>query len=184
MTLTRRFADLALATKIVLLVGLMGVISIAITVYSLANMRGIDQQYRALIATEAQSALHIGDAALRLSDASRLVYAVLTEQEESSMRATLGDLAVLQSQFNEKLNQVGGLLPAKSQRLQAISQESARAFKLAQDIINAAARWRGDRALLIIHDQFEPSLRALRQEMEALRNGSIHDFETASVHLK
>ena len=184
MTLTRRFADLALATKIVLLVGLLGVISIAITAYSLANMRGIDQQYRALINTEAQSALHIGDAALHLSDASRLVYAVLTEQEESSMRATLGDLAVLQSQFNEKLNQVGGLLPAKSQRLQAIAQESARAFKLAQDIINAAARWRGDRALLLIHEQFEPTLSALRQDMETLQKGSIRDFEAASVQLK
>lgn len=184
MILTRRFADLALATKIVLLVGLMGVISIAITVYALVNMRGIDQQYRALIATEAQSALLIGDAALRLSDASRLVYAVLTEQEESSMHATLGNVAVLQGQFNEKLNKVGGLLPPKVQRLQAISQESARAFTLAQDIINAAARWRGDRALQIIHDQFEPSLRALHEDMEALRNGSIHDFEIASVHLK
>lgn len=184
MTLTRRFADLALATKIVLLVGLMGVISIAITVYALVNMRGIDQQYRALIHTEAQSALHIGDAALRLSDASRLVYAVLTEQEEGSMHATLGHVAVLQGQFNEKLNEVGGLLPAKAQSLRAISQESARAFKLAQDIINAAARWRGDRALQIIHDQFEPSLRALRQDMQALRNGSIHDFETASINLK
>ncbi|GKS98994.1 hypothetical protein AVKW3434_06420 [Acidovorax sp. SUPP3434] len=96
----RSFSHLPLTAKIVFLVGLMGVISTASMLYATSKMRGIDQQYNALIAREAQSALHIGDAALLLSESSRLVYAALTEQDEATMRAALTRLAQLQAQFN------------------------------------------------------------------------------------
>ena len=90
MALTKRFTNLTLASKIVLLVALMGAISMAITAYTLANMRSIDQKYRTLIATKARSALLLSEAALLLSDANRLVYAELTEQEASAIRTALG----------------------------------------------------------------------------------------------
>ena len=184
MTLAQRFTHLALATKIVLLVALMGAVSVAITVYALVNMRGIDQQYRALIATEARSALLLSEAALLLSDTSRLVYAVLTEQEESSIHAALAPLASLQTQFKAKLHDTALLLPAKAAALSAITQQSEQAFTLAGDIVHAAARWRGDQALRIIHAQFEPARQTLRHDLERLASGSVADFEAAAVQLQ
>ena len=184
MTLTQRFANLALASKIVLLVALMGAVSVAITVYALTNMRSIDQQYRTLIATEARSALLLSEAALLLSDASRLMYAVLTEQEESAIRAALVPLAALQTQFGAKLEQTAALLPAKARALDAIAQQSRQAFLLAGDIVNAAGRWRGDQALRIIHGQFEPARQGLRSELETLSRDSVAGFEAAALELK
>lgn len=184
MRVSQRLANLALATKIVLLVGLMGVVSVAVMVYALVNMRHIDQQYRALIATEARSALYLSEAALHLSDASRLVYAVLTQQEASSIRATLPALATLQTQFNAKLQQTAALLPGKTASFDAIAQQSKKAFALASDIIHSAARWRGDKALRTIHAEFEPTQQTLRQNLALLANGSVSDFETAAIQLK
>lgn len=40
----KRLADLALTTKIVLLVAMMGLIALTITTYALASMRSIDRQ--------------------------------------------------------------------------------------------------------------------------------------------
>ena len=184
MALTKRFTNLTLASKIVLLVALMGAISMAITAYTLANMRSIDQQYRTLIATKARSALLLSEAALLLSDANRLVYAVLTEQEASAIRTALGSLAVLQTQFGTKLEQSAVLLPTKLSALDAIAQQSHQAFSLAGDIVNAAGRWRGDQALRIIHSQFEPANQSLRNDLETLTRESVADFESAALELK
>ncbi len=184
MALTKRFTNLTLASKIVLLVALMGAISMAITAYTLANMRSIDQKYRTLIATKARSALLLSEAALLLSDANRLVYAVLTEQEASAIRTALGSLAVLQTQFGTKLEQSAVLLPTKLSALDAIAQQSHQAFSLAGDIVNAAGRWRGDQALRIIHSQFEPANQSLRNDLETLTRESVADFESAALELK
>lgn len=180
----QRFANLALATKIVLLVALMGAVSVALMVYALANMRSIEQQYRALVANEARSALYLSEAALHLSDASRLVYAVLTQQEASSIQAALPALATLQTQFNAQLKQTAALLPHKAASFDAITQSSNKAFALASDIIHSAARWRGDKALHTIHAEFEPIQQTLRQNLTLLANGSVSDFETAAIQLK
>lgn len=184
MKLSQRFAHLALARKIVLLVALMGAVSVAISVYALAHIRSIDQQYRALIANEARSALLLSEAALLLSDASRLMYAVLTEQEESAIRAARVPLAALQTQFGAKLAQSAALLPAKATQLQALAQQSHQAFLLAGDVVDAAGRWRGDQALRIIHSQFEPVQQSLRSALAALSSGSVADFESAALQLK
>lgn len=184
MKLSQRFAHLALARKIVLLVALMGAVSVAISVYALAHIRSIDQQYRALIANEARSALLLSEAALLLSDASRLMYAVLTEQEESAIRAARVPLAALQTQFGAKLAQSAALLPAKATQLQALAQQSHQAFLLAGDVVDAAGRWRGDQALRIIHSQFEPVRQDLRSALAGLASGSVADFESAALQLK
>ncbi|MDA8444387.1 hybrid sensor histidine kinase/response regulator [Paracidovorax valerianellae] len=183
MPLSRYFSHLPLTAKIVFLVGLMGLISSASMFYATSEMRGIDQQYNALIEREAQSALHISDAALVLSESSRLVYAVLTEQDETAMRSALTSLEQLQAQFNQQIDTTEALVPANARQLQSIRQGATGAFALAARIVDAASRWRGDRALQIIHGEFEPALRALQGEMNRQRNDSIAQFQESSVRL-
>ena len=97
------FSHWRLTSKIVFLVALMGAISVVVAAYSMRQMRSIDAQYAALIDKEAQGALHISDAALLLAESNRIVYAVLTAQEEAAMRAELSQLAQLQAQFHGKI---------------------------------------------------------------------------------
>lgn len=179
----KRLVNLSLTSKIVLLVALMGVITLAITTYALASMRSIDRQYRALITHEAQAALRVGAAARHLGDAGRIAYKVLTERDEDAMRDALGDLASVQAQFNAELRFIGMLLPHKAVQLQAIAGQSQQVFALAVRIIDAATRWRGDQALELIDTQFEPAVAALRQNMDGLRNGSVTAFEASSQQL-
>lgn len=179
----KHFSNLSIAVKIVLLVGLLGVISVAVTLYSMANMRGVNNDYSALISHEAKGALLISDASLDLSDSSRLVYAVLTEQEEEKIRANQAVLSRLHREFTEKINEVKVLIPRKNVQINEITAHAAKVFDTAALIIDAASRWRGDRALLIIHDEFEPALAVLQQKMDVMRDDSILDFETTSTRL-
>ena len=173
----------SLTAKVVFLVALMGAISSVVAAYVTFQVHSIDQQYAGLINQEAQGALHITDAALLLSESNRVVFAVLTEQEEVAMRAALGTLGQLQAQFNAKMTGALTLMPDEATPVQRIRQQADISFLLAQRIVEAAARWRGDLALQIIHNDFEPVLRALQQDMAQLRERSVTDFQRSSARL-
>ncbi|SFD80877.1 hybrid sensor histidine kinase/response regulator [Paracidovorax konjaci] len=179
----RQLSHLPLTAKVVFLVALMGVISIATAVYTTVTMRGITDDYKALIDREAQSALHVSDAALLLGESSRLVYAVLTEQNENTMRGALVSLERLQAQFQAQIETTERLVPGDAGALRSIREQAAQSFALAARIVDAASRWRGDRALQIIHGEFEPTLRALQQAMNRQRDESTNRFQTASARL-
>lgn len=185
MTWAQRFSNLALARKIVLLVALMGMVSLAINAYALTNMRSIEQQYRALVATEARSALHLSEAGLLLNDASRLAYAALTQQAPAHLRAARVQLLNLQTQFNAKLQHTAALLPPdKAPALATIDQQAAHAFALASEIVNATADGQVEHAQHLLHGQFEPVRQTLRHNLETLSHGSVADFGAATAQLK
>ena len=185
MALTKRFINLTLARKIVLLVALMGTISVAIHAYALANMRSIDQQYRALVATQARSALHLSEAGRLLSDANQLAYAALTQQAPTHLRAARMQLLNLQMQFNAKLQHTAALLPPdKAVALATIDQQAAHAFALASEIVNATADGQVEHAQHLLHGQFEPVRQTLRHHLETLSHGSVADFGAATAQLQ
>ena len=184
MPLSQRFANLALAQKIVLLVALMGAMSVGIAAYTLANVRSIDQQYRTLIATEARSVLLLSEAALLLGDANQLVHTALTEPQESAISAVQLPLAALQTQFVVKLEQAALLLPAKAPALEAVAQQSRQIFSLASDTLKAAGRGQRQQAQGVVSSQFEPLRQHLRSTLAGLNRDSLADFKAAVLELK
>lgn len=180
---SKRLTNLAITTKIALLVALMGVAALAITAYAVTRMSSINDQYRALILHEGTGALRIGDTAQHLSDASRLAYSVLTEQDETTMRAALVQLSDLKSHYDNGLLSIAKLLPDKRADLSEISSQSNQVFEHASTIIDAAARWRGDKALQIINQQFEPALKVLRSRLDSLQSESVGQFDSSSMRL-
>ena len=177
------FSNLKLTSKIVLLVALLGTLAVIITFYSMASLYAVDRDYRALLDKDAQASTLVNAALLDLSDASRLVFAVLTEQEAAKMRASQLQLDQQQEKFLQKINTIRPLVRGSSEQLDQILQQQQRVFALAAEIIDAAARWRGDRSLNIIHQQFDPELNALRKNMDNLRDQIIAHFQDSSAQL-
>ncbi|UCU99739.1 ATP-binding protein [Acidovorax radicis] len=177
------FVNMRFASKIVMLVGLMGLIALTITTYTLAHTRSINRQYSQLLAHEARGALIIAAAAQHLSNASRIAYTVLTEPDESRMLAQLVKLKSMEQQYNTEMHNFKQLLPTMAVEVDSMTSQSLRVFDMASRIIESAARWRGDRALQIIDTEFEPALGALRSDMDALRDRSVQQFQTASSDL-
>ncbi|WP_415034571.1 response regulator [Azonexus sp.] len=179
----RFFNTLSLTNKIVSLVVLLGALAVSITVYSLADLRTIDRAYRALLEHDAQAAVQVTAAMNDLTEANRLVYAVLTEDNSNNIRAAQNRLNGLQESYYGRLQQLRHLLPAASVQLDTLQQQEEALFAQAKDIIDAAARWRGDRALHIIHTQFDPLQTLLHSNMEILRSTTVQRFQQASSEL-
>ena len=64
-----------LAGKITLLVGLMGLVSMAIIGYAMVHMRQMDEQYRTLISLESELAQSFGRTGVLLGESQRMVHA-------------------------------------------------------------------------------------------------------------
>lgn len=169
--------------KILFLVGTLSGLAALITLYSLNNLNSVDKNYRYLLDHKTSNTLIIGDALLDLSDASRLAFSVLTEQEEQQMRMTQNALTQQQLAFIEKLNKISDLNEQQELYLVAINVKQAQVFNLINEVIEAAARWRGDRALVIISTKLEPSLTELRHNMDQLRESIISDYLSTSQAL-
>lgn len=177
------FSNLSLTTKIVSMVVLLGALAVVITVYSMRSLYTVDRDYRALLSHEAQATILLGNAALELSHASRLVFAVLTEQESEKMRLLQVVLDDHQASFIDIIQQVQPLLEGKDAELQKIMAQQQEVFMLAGEVVTWAARWRGDKALNIIYQQYEPSLNLLRQNMHALHTDTVRHYQYSSAEL-
>ena len=169
--------------KILLLVGILSALAALTTLHSLNSMHTVNKNYRYLLENKTQNTLIIGDALVDLSDASRIAFSVLTEQEERQMRLSQNELLTQQLNFIDKLESIRALSKPQAIALEKINIQQARAFGLINEVIEQAARWRGDRALIIIHRQLEPELSALRLNMDELRQSIVDDHLTASQQL-
>ena len=179
----RFFVNLKLVSKVLLMVGLLGSLSVLITVFALINMRAIDRSYRDLLAVDVRAAILIDGALLEMNEASRLVFAVLTEQEEERMRAVGRDIAAAQGRFRQTLDRLAPLLRGHQGALDSVRAHEAAVAEHSARIVDAAARWRGDRALQIIHEQLQPELKNLRQGMDGLRDASVANYQAVAVEL-
>lgn len=133
------FSNLKLTSKTVFLVMLLGALAVIITLYSMTNLYRVDRDYRALLDRDAKASLLISSALLDLSDASKLVLSVLTEQEVAEMRKTQALLKVQQTRFNEKIRSLAPLIDNVDSKLEAIQEKEQKVFALADAIINSAA---------------------------------------------
>jgi len=179
----RFFNNLKLVNKVLLMVGLLGSLSVLITVFALLNMRAIDRSYRDLLAVDVQAAILIDGALLEMNEASRLVFAVLTEQEEARMRAVGRDIAAAQERFRQALDRLAPLLRGQQGALAGVRAHEAAVAAQSARIVEAAARWRGDRALQIIHEQLQPELKGLRRGMDGLRDASVANYQAVAAEL-
>lgn len=169
--------------KILLLVGVLSALAALTAWYSLNSMHKVDKNYRYLLEHKTQNTLIIGEALLILSDASRIAFSVLTEQEEQHMRASQNQLLTQQLSFIDKLETISALSDPQKIALTEINTQQAQVFGLINEVIEQAARWRGDRALIIIHSRLEPALHELRVNMDELRQSIVNDHLSASQQL-
>ncbi|GAB1409006.1 hypothetical protein MASR1M90_01600 [Desulfovibrionales bacterium] len=179
----QRFRQWNLTLKILLLVFLLGLLAAGIALYTLSQLRTIDREYRAVLDKDAQAAVLVGAALLDLSEASRRVYGVLVEQESAVMLAAKPKLSQLETDFLHKLDTLRELIPSARFQLDKIGEQETEFFQHAASIVDAAAKWRGDRALEIIDNQFHPLLNQLRHAMETVCEDTVHNFQQSADRL-
>jgi len=175
----RLFHHRPLATKIALLVALMGVISLAVMGYALNSMLSVDQKYRSLIESEMRLATHLGDAAATLSETRRTVHTAVFDQDAARRQSAAHQVHTMQSAFMAQLDAITQMQPASASDIGLLTDKASALFEAATQATDAAALQPEGQAQRIVHDRFEPALLALSDDIGALRQRYLNRFEAS-----
>lgn len=173
----------SLTTKIVLLVACMGIASALITAYATWHMQRIESQYHELLGQQADAASKVGTVRQHLSDASAVVHAALTANDEDQLLLEKEHLTKIQQTFEADLSAIYPLLPQHELVLDTIFTQARHMFTAGHHVMTSALRWRSDSALLVLSQSFMPALEQLQAEVDGLRFESQKVFEQASQDL-
>lgn len=173
------FSNLSLAGKITLLVGLMGVVSMAIIGYAIVHMRQMDEQYRTLISLESELAQSFGRTGVLLGESQRIVHAAHSASQgaaaplsaEASQR-----LRTLQREFETELNDIAKDIPHQGRELMGVRSRSQKVFDAGDQVLGAATKGDKAEATTALYEAFEPALLELKQDLDAFRNRSHGEF--------
>ncbi|MFH7586802.1 response regulator [Oceanimonas smirnovii] len=181
--MARWFSNLSLTGKIVLMVGLLSAMAVIITVYSLRTLHHVDRNYRFLLNNDAQAAMLFGDATLELSLASRVVLAVLTEEDSASMQAAQTRLSQHQVKLINHIEALKPLLPHRVSELNDILQRQQTMFSYSAEAVGWAVRWRGDKALNLLRNHYDPAFTSLKEDLLAMHREVVADYQHTSAQL-
>lgn len=174
---------LSLTTKIVLLVACMGIASALITAYATWHMQHIETQYHELLGQQAMTSSKVSTVRQHLSDASALVHAALTSNDEDQLLLAKERLTEIQTQFEADLAAIYPLLPQHELVLDGIFTQARHVFTAGHHVITCALRWQSDSALLVLSQSFTPALDRLQTEVDTLRLDAQKVFALASKEL-
>ena len=183
----RFFSHLPLAAKISLLVGLMGLVSMAIIGYAMLSMRQMDIQYRALIALESELTRSFGEASVLLSKTHGLVSSIANAPRspgQPSATQPTQRLRTVQRDFEMTLNDIAQRMPHKGRDLMALRLRAQEVFDAGQQVLRAAqaptahpGANNNTNTNTRLYQNFEPAMVQLKQGLESLRSQSRAEFE-------
>ena len=178
-TFRKRFA-LSLTAKIVLLVSAMGIAFALISTYATWQIQRIEAQYRALLQTQSAAKHEVGMLHQYLSDASTLIYEVLTTGDMEQAFVAKERLHQLQQAFDQDAQDIQRMTQGHTPSLESVTTQAQRFFAAGHHSLDAYLQWNIDRPLHILAQELSPTLRQLRHEMESLRQQTDAYFEPAS----
>lgn len=178
-----KLLPLSLTAKIVLLVASMGLACAMLTAYATWHMQRIEAQYHQLVQQQATVAQKVGDLRQYLADASSLVQAAITLQNDEQLLLAQEQLTQTQKALEACLSELRPLLPAHDLELDTVLTQARHMFASGHRIIASGLRWRNDRALQVLAHSFTPARDMLQTEVNTLRSHVQQAFQQASHNL-
>ena len=173
------FSNLSLAGKITLLVGLMGLVSMAIIGYAMVHMRQMDEQYRTLISLESELAQSFGRTGTLLGESQRMVHAAHSASQGTASppaAEAAQRLRTLQREFETELNDIAQGMPHQGRELMGVRSRSQKVFDAGDQVLDAATKRDKEAATTALYQAFEPALLELKQDLDTFRNRSHGEF--------
>ncbi|MDP3227179.1 MAG: ATP-binding protein [Acidovorax sp.] len=175
----RLFHHRPLATKIALLVALMGLISLAVMGYALNSMLSVDHNYRSLIKSEMRLATRLGDAAATLNETRRTVHTAVFDPDAGRRQSAGHQVHTMQRAVMAQLDAVRQMQPASASDIGLLTAKASVLFEEAIQATDAVATQPEGQAQRIVRDRFEPAIQALSDDIGQLRQRYLHRFEAS-----
>jgi methyl-accepting chemotaxis protein len=170
----RRFVNLKILPKILLLLGLLALVSLGATIFSTGKMRYIDDTYGDLIDGPGRANLAIARANRNLVYVNRSIYRLLTETTEERIRQATKEATDTVEFFNKQVKAAIAAMPSEASEIKRISGkfDAAMADACAETIKLGSAGGAEDKktAAAQMHEKCDPALNEVMSEIASLTN--------------
>ena len=174
------YANLKISTKILCLLGLLGLFVVAATVFTTFKMRGIDQTYTALLDGEAKGAVMTMKLNARLLDTGRLMFMLIAESDTGKMQAIDKDISANVDKLRDYMKTTKTLLPKRAGEIDELGRGFETLIAGAAEIRAKALVNNNAEAMRLMRDRFEPGLATLRASMNALAQATQDGLDKES----
>ncbi|WP_158240823.1 HAMP domain-containing protein, partial [Telmatospirillum siberiense] len=174
------FEDRKIATKIMMLLGLLGLFILATVVFTASRMQRIDDLYSALLTKDAKGVVLVGRLNTRLLDTGRLMYMMIAESDQEKMRTIDREITATTEKFREFAGGAKILLPRRAAEIDEMAKTFDALVKAMQDVRERALANDNDAANLMMSERFIPVLTTLRTSVNSLVEGTLGNLEQVS----
>ena len=174
------YANLKISTKILSLLGLLGLFVVTATVFTTLKMSGIDQTYSALLSNDAKGAVMMMKLNARLLDTGRMMFMLIAETDTEKLQKIDKDISADVDKIHDYMKTTRVLLPKRSGELDEMERGFDALIAGAADIRAKALVNNNAEAMRLMRDRFEPGLATLRAAMNALAQTTQDNLDKAS----
>jgi len=176
--------NLKVLPKILLLLGLLALVSLAVTVFSTQRMRLIDDTYGELIDGPGKANLAIARANRNLVSISRSIYRLIAEETEDSMQQALKELADSGAFFHKQVKIATLAMPARAMEFRQIAEavDAAMNKTCAPTIALAKSIRPADKkaAAMSMRENCDPAINEAMLSISALTNRILESNDEVS----
>ncbi|WP_035693508.1 methyl-accepting chemotaxis protein [Azospirillum halopraeferens] len=162
------FRDVRIVNKVLAVIGLMALLSAALTGTALVKMRGIDRSYSEALDGPATASTWLARANSLLNAGARDVNVMVLENDEAAIRAAVTEFENDARGILERLDTVVAALPSVRPEVEALRSRIEGLFAVAGEVRAEAIRNNDDAAHKIITDRFDPLYMEVRTRFRGL----------------
>ncbi len=174
------FRDLRIVNKVLILLSLLGMVSLAATVFATAKMHTIDITYRRLLDKSAQGTINLSRSASRLRTTGMLIYDLIAEEDVETMKGVVTELDATHDQWKTMSTTARDLLPAHAAEISKLIDQYETLFAAVRDIRAAALINYDATAMKITSARFRPLANAMFVDIGKLITTTDNEMEAGS----
>jgi methyl-accepting chemotaxis protein len=176
----QHFANLKIATKVLSLICLLGILSIAATIFATTKMGSIDARYGALLENSAKGVTFITRANTRLLDVGRITYMMVAEHEPDKVEKLSQELAATGDKFKQYIEVAKAKIPEKSAEFSQLSSNFDAILEILKEIKPLVIANDDSKTLVILQDKFLPLMAESRAKMNQLTEATTANVDQIS----
>lgn len=165
------FNNLRIANKVLVPLLLLGLVAIAATVFATTRTSAIDANYRSLISHDEKAAIALSRASARFLNTGRDIYMLLPEKNPERQDKLNADINTTREEFIKLATQARDLQSAdasgreRAATIGIMIQDYDTAITIGRDAIAIAQKGDPDKALVLLHEKFDPTMNAVRENV-------------------
>jgi methyl-accepting chemotaxis protein len=175
------FRDFRIVNKVLVLLALLGLVSMAAAVFATGKMRAIDDTYSRLIEKTARGTVNLSRAATRVRTTGMLVYDLIAEDDVPTMKTIVAELETVHTQWKTMSATAKELLPARSAEIGKSIEQYETLYGVVREIQALALVNDNAKALQIAHERFRPLADAMSADFAKLLTNADKEMDAAAA---